>query len=264
MSGLPFLQFYPGDWLKDTRALSPEAKGAWIDILCALHFSPTRGTLAMTIEGWARMIGQSPEKTRACINELTLLGTCDCHECNGDVTLECRRMLRESITKEQTRLRVEKKRLRDKRLDDETRKKQECNGKCNAPVPKCNGEEARSQKPETITYIAPATPDAVKKPKAEKAPRPRNPIFDALAEVTETNPEVAGGELGKALSAIKALSPDVTVEEIRVRFANCKTYMPDCTPGPMALAKWWPKCIGAKVNGHYSRPTPLPDNLALQ
>ena len=154
MSGLPFFQFYPGDWVKDTRALSPEGKGAWIDILCALHISQTRGKLAMTLEGWARTVGQSPEKTRACIDELRLFGTCDHTECNGLVTLISRRMLRESITKEQTRQRVAKLRYKQRQGKAETVKQRKGNAQCNASVSECNGEEVRNHSmpngPETL------------------------------------------------------------------------------------------------------------------
>jgi hypothetical protein len=75
-----------------------------------------------------------------------------------------------------------------------------------------------------------------------KAPRPRNPLFDVMVEVTGANPAVSGGEIGKALAAIKTVTPDVTPEEIKRRAANYRTLMPDCTLSASALAKWWPKC----------------------
>jgi hypothetical protein len=84
-------------------------------------------------------------------------------------------------------------------------------------------------------------------------PRPRNPLFDALVEITGANPAVSGGEIGKALAAIKIIMPDVTPEEIRRRAANYKTQMPDCTMSALALAKWWPKCDIAG-SGHTGKP----------
>jgi hypothetical protein len=45
MPKLPFMQFYPSDWLVDTQILTPLAKAAWIDIICQLWISPTPGTL---------------------------------------------------------------------------------------------------------------------------------------------------------------------------------------------------------------------------
>lgn len=100
----PAFQFYPGDWMQDTRALSLAAKGAWIDILCALWRSQNRGTLTLPLMGWARHIGASVEQTKAVIDELVDMQVCDspdANERNGvtdhskKVTLICRRMARE-------------------------------------------------------------------------------------------------------------------------------------------------------------------------
>jgi hypothetical protein len=35
--GKPGFYFYTGDWIKDTRCLSAEARGCWIDLLCVLQ-----------------------------------------------------------------------------------------------------------------------------------------------------------------------------------------------------------------------------------
>lgn len=47
MSKLPYMQFYPSDWLTDPslRAVTPAAKGLWIDMLCLMWTSPVRGEL---------------------------------------------------------------------------------------------------------------------------------------------------------------------------------------------------------------------------
>lgn len=70
----PAFQFYVGDWLQDTRALSLSAKGAWIDILCALWRSSSRGTLTLPLIGWARLIGGTVEQTNEVISELRVNG----------------------------------------------------------------------------------------------------------------------------------------------------------------------------------------------
>jgi hypothetical protein len=228
------LQFYPRDWLADTRALSPEANGAWIDVLCALHFSPTRGKLAMTWEGWARSIGQSPEKTRACVDELTLFGTCDHTECNGVVTLICRRMLRESITKEQTRLRVAK--LRDKERIDKraVRASRNGNAQCNATVPKCNAEEAQKLI-SSESILAPAAP-----------PRERNPLFDALASACGSDPlqmtAPAARACGVALAAILKVAPTTKPEEFVIRAGLYRQLYPKAALTPSALCGHWSEC----------------------
>lgn len=104
---LHFLQFYPADYMRDTRALSLAAKGGWVDVICMLHGCSTRGTMKLPAVGWARVMGASVDQAVAVIDELQLMGVCDViREGNGDVTISSRRMLRERISKEQTRLRV--------------------------------------------------------------------------------------------------------------------------------------------------------------
>ena len=41
----PALQWYPSDWIRDTRLLSLEARGLWMDMLMWMFFSPKRGML---------------------------------------------------------------------------------------------------------------------------------------------------------------------------------------------------------------------------
>jgi uncharacterized protein YdaU (DUF1376 family) len=138
---LPFIQFYPTDHIRDTRALTLPAKGAWFEIICQLHSAEQRGRLSLTVEAWARLIGASAEETGKVIVELEELRIADISRDagNGKVTITCRRMLRELITREQTRLRVQNYRARQAEAsalnsDNEnvTRKK----------------SEARSQNPE--------------------------------------------------------------------------------------------------------------------
>lgn len=88
--------------------------------------------------GWARVMGASVDQAAAVIDELQLMCVCDViREGNGDVTISSRRMLRESISKEQTRLRVANH-----------RRNSACKGDGNADVTP-NKSEVRSQKSET-------------------------------------------------------------------------------------------------------------------
>lgn len=111
MGSLPFFQLYPADYLRDTRVLSCAAKGGWMDALCMLHGSSTRGTMTLPVIGWARVFGASVDQAEAIITEIEMMRVADVTRAsNGDVTLSCRRMLRERITREQTRLRVQRHR----------------------------------------------------------------------------------------------------------------------------------------------------------
>lgn len=76
--------------------------------------------------------------------------------------------------------------------------------------------------------------------------RPRNPLLDALASATGSNPlqvpPSAWGGFAKALAEIRAVSPDLTAEEIKRRAANYRSHMRDATLTAPALAKHWAKC----------------------
>jgi hypothetical protein len=83
--------------------------------------------------------------------------------------------------------------------------------------------------------------------------RPRNLPFDALADATGANPAASGGEIAKALAAIKTqlpadLQPDVPagwfVAEIYRRADNYRSLYPDWALTPSALAKHWNRVGG--------------------
>jgi hypothetical protein len=112
---LPFLQFYPSDYLVDTRILTLSARGAWVDILCVLHGSSTRGTATFPVRGWSRIMGVSDAEFVTTIEEIDAMKVGNVLRCsNGDVTITCRRMLNEAITREQTRLRVQNHRNKER------------------------------------------------------------------------------------------------------------------------------------------------------
>lgn len=112
---LPFLQFYPSDYLVDTRILTLSARGAWVDILCVLHGSSTRGTATFPVRGWSRIMGVSDAEFKTTIEEIDAMKVGNVIRCsNGDVTITCRRMLNEAITREQTRLRVQNHRNKER------------------------------------------------------------------------------------------------------------------------------------------------------
>ncbi len=147
---LPFFQFFPADYKRDTCALSLAAKGGWIDVMCMLHGAQNRGTLTLPPVAWARVMGASVDQAEAVIAELAAMQIAEVkREANGDVTISSRRMLRESITREQTRLRVHRH-----------RSNAACNATRNGEVTG-NNTETRNQKPETIQGEPPAPAGAV-------------------------------------------------------------------------------------------------------
>ncbi len=96
MADLPYMQFYPGDWLRDTRALTASAKGAWIDLLCAMWISPEPGMICMRLSAFGRLIGLTEDRTAQVIDELADLGVCDrVNHDDGRITVICRRIVRD-------------------------------------------------------------------------------------------------------------------------------------------------------------------------
>lgn len=123
---LPFFQMYPSDYMRDTRVLSLAARGGWVDVLCMLHGASTRGTMTLPLIGWARVMSVSVDQAESVVTELDGMRVADVkrHD-NGDVTLSSRRMLREYITREQTRLRVQRYREKETGNATETPQKTE-------------------------------------------------------------------------------------------------------------------------------------------
>ena len=93
-------------------------KGAWIDILCGLWRSPTRGTLTLPVIEWARLVGATVDQTVTVLTGLIERKVMDAsHGCKSvmtvtsslkDLTLSSRRILREEEKKKLNRARVEK------------------------------------------------------------------------------------------------------------------------------------------------------------
>lgn len=82
---------------------------------------------------------------------------------------------------------------------------------------------------------------------ADKPPRKRNALLDALASVGGCDPEQTTDwpNLQKLLKRIQEVCPDVRSEEIRRREINYAKHYPKLNPTPNALVKWWALCENA-------------------
>lgn len=98
----PAFQFYPGDWLRDptVRAVTPAARGFWIDLLCMMWFSPQKGYLLLannkppTLQQVQRMTGTM--EAPALLKELLS------HKVAGRTPkgiIHSRRMVRDEMTR---------------------------------------------------------------------------------------------------------------------------------------------------------------------
>lgn len=110
-----------------------------------------------------------------------------------------------------------------------------------------NMQSAQANTPSLTPSLAHAlTPSPSQKTEeiGAKPPRPRNPLFDAIAEVTGLDPATAGGEIGKAASALSKSSPPYTPDDVREfgrRYWEICTYAKDSKttmPTPSELSKY--------------------------
>lgn len=76
MNRRPSYQFYPRDWLADPtlRRCTPEARAAWIDLLCIMHDCDVPGILRTKGDPWsvedaARAVGCTPDVIRELITK---------------------------------------------------------------------------------------------------------------------------------------------------------------------------------------------------
>ncbi len=90
MPKLSFMKWFPGDWLRDTRILSAEAKGVWIDILCMAWNEPERGVYTRSKIDFCRELQILPKRYTSIIEELAKVGGVTFR--NDLITVTSRRM----------------------------------------------------------------------------------------------------------------------------------------------------------------------------
>ena len=102
---MPAILFYTGDWLKDpaVRCMSLAARGLWIDMLCLMYESPTRGYLSLmdgkpvTAIQLARMVGATQKEIESLLSEMRGCGT---FSVTDDGVMYSRRMVADEETRE--------------------------------------------------------------------------------------------------------------------------------------------------------------------
>jgi hypothetical protein len=182
---LPAFQFYPGDWLKDpaVRAVSPAARGLWMDMLCLMSESSRRGFLQhatgqpVTAPQLARMTGCGTDDVDRLLSELEDAGV---FSRTSSGVIFSRRM--EKDERERTAARTRKERERGKKSShgDVTPLSRDLSRDCHAP----SSSSSSSSKEEKTEDKEPPHPPA--KPGGASR-RVRDPKFDPLTlEVPES------------------------------------------------------------------------------
>lgn len=76
---MPFMQWYVGDWLNDSRVtvLSPATRGIWVDLLSHMHQLDRQGLVSGTSEQLARYARCSVHELLHALHELSTSGAAD-------------------------------------------------------------------------------------------------------------------------------------------------------------------------------------------
>jgi len=105
---LPYMQFYPADWCRDTFKLSLAARGAWIDLCCHLWTSDT-GEETNTIPEWSRLLRSTEAETLEVLTALIDTGVASGVRESGPsgserVTIRCRRIFNDKAERKRKRI----------------------------------------------------------------------------------------------------------------------------------------------------------------
>ncbi len=110
MAKAPAFQFYVKDWLSDPelQSCSSSTRGIWINALCYMWESVTRGQISGSIEELSKLLRASNGDFATFLEDLRRHKFADVTNCNSEITIINRRMFREQKQRENTRLRVSK------------------------------------------------------------------------------------------------------------------------------------------------------------
>ena len=113
---LPWIKFYPGDWLSDEalRSCSVEARGLWVDMICLMAKSEIHGHLLIggkpaRAEQIARIVGLLPQRAMELMDELNASGVFSFHQ----ETIISRRMVKDEQLRKSDAVRQMRKRHGD-------------------------------------------------------------------------------------------------------------------------------------------------------
>lgn len=97
MGRQPYMPLYVGDYIKDTRVLPLNVRGAWVDLILFMWDNPVRGELVGTIEEVARLIGCGIDEALFALDLLKQKRTADIDLLpTGEFKIVSRRMKRDA------------------------------------------------------------------------------------------------------------------------------------------------------------------------
>ena len=142
---MPYMQFYVNDFDNDTCGLSSAAVGVWIRLLIAMHRKRC-GELSGTLDRLAKITRCTVPELDAALKEFESDDICYMkRDCNGVVTIICRRLKREEEKRASTCERVRK--CREKKAAEQK------NSDCNADVTLHARAYSQSQSQEKVSTV---------------------------------------------------------------------------------------------------------------
>lgn len=101
MAKQPYLNFFVGDWLRDTALMTNELCGVWINLLCHLHIQNPRGVIALDKAKLMILLKQNESNCFRLLDELIASGVADVEKLpGGGAKITSRRMIRETAKSE--------------------------------------------------------------------------------------------------------------------------------------------------------------------
>lgn len=102
MAKMPWMKFYPSDWLSDPRVSACDARtrGIWMDLICHIHELDEGGSITGSVDELARLARCTASEMQQAIQVIHRQRVAQIEHRNALVTLTCRRMERESKTRE--------------------------------------------------------------------------------------------------------------------------------------------------------------------
>lgn len=149
MGKAPAKQFYWGDWLNDVelQAACATTRGVWINMLCRMWYSKTRGELTGSPEKLSQICNCTIDEFNVFFKEAeTLLFCYASRNGNGTVTVRNRRMFREEKERENNRIRQQ--RHRGKRKSNTSN-----NGKVTPPSSSSSSKKESKKKSIPVTEL---------------------------------------------------------------------------------------------------------------
>jgi len=118
----PAFLWYARDWLTDTRVrmCSASTRGIWIDVLSMMWLEPERGIITIPEDKLNLVLTCTVPEAELFLKEAVTQMFANVTRCDGNVTLENRRMHKEFLLSEGSKLRMQRKRGKDQCYGDVT------------------------------------------------------------------------------------------------------------------------------------------------